>query len=257
MAVTLLELESELTDVAIQMNDEILAGVFQRVKKRSEKYLRKYRRVVQRVISAFRFMSEVILDENLPSHVVVEHITQKIPLDRLQALKKETDIFNIPRGSEKLYFASRGRNTIQKYLFEFLDTFKIASFSAKDPVLKAVYYYSERRRQGKSGIGQDAPTGFVREAKWKRIVFDKVGRIKTKSRLLCFADRLRRSFRQGSLEIEGARQYRSLNSDLIPWPEWNSIEIKENEEFPFSFSADKAVTNLFCAIKDLSGQFKQ
>jgi hypothetical protein len=257
MAATLLEFESELTDVAIQMNDEILAGVFQRGEKRSEKYLRKYRRVVQRVISAFRFMSGVILSENLSSHLVVEHITQKIPLGRLQALREETDIINIPRGSEKLYFASQGCSTIQKYLPAFLDTFKIVSFSPKDPVLKAVYYYSEKRRQGISGIGPDAPTGFVQEAKWKRIVFDKDGRIKTKPWVLCFADRLRRSFLQGSLEIEGARQYRSLNSDLIPWSEWNAIEIKENEELPFSFPAEKAVTTLFCAIKDLSGQFKQ
>ena len=70
------------------------------------------------------------------------------------------------------------------------------------------------------------------------------GRVKAKHWVLCLAVKLRHSFRQGSLEIEGARQYRSLNSDLIPWTEWNRIEIEENNEMPFTFSPEKVVNAL-------------
>jgi len=97
MTITLREMESELTDIAIQMNDEILAGVFQRGQSRSEKYLRKYRRVIQQVISAFRLMSDVILNESLLPHEMIESIKKKIQLDKLKILKKETDIIDVPR----------------------------------------------------------------------------------------------------------------------------------------------------------------
>ncbi len=141
MAATLRELETELTDVAIQMNDEILAAVFQRGQKRSEKYFRKYRRLIRRIISAFRLMSGTMLKKALLPHEVIEYITQKLPLEKIQALHQETDLLYVPRGSERLYFASQGYSTIQKYLPELLETFKIVSSSKKDTVLEAADYY--------------------------------------------------------------------------------------------------------------------
>ena len=207
VAVTLRDLESELTDIAIQMNDEILSGVFQRGENRSKKYFRKHRRVIQRVVSAFRFISDIHLDESLQPFEKIDQINEKLPPEKLRSIREETEMINVPRGSEKLYFASQGHTTIQKYLPALLETFKIVSSSKKDPVLEAVDYYLKRRCEGKGGIGQDAPTRFIQEARWKRIVFDSRGGLKTKPWVLCLADRLRTSFRQGSLEIEGARQY--------------------------------------------------
>lgn len=71
------------------------------------------------------------------------------------------------------------------------------------------------------------------------------------------ADNLRKSFRRGSLEITGARQYRSLNSDLIPWTEWNVLEKKEDDTLPFTASAEKAITPLFQSIQRFSGDYER
>lgn len=257
MAVTLKELEVELTDIVVQMNDEILAGIFQRAEQRSETYLRKHRQLIHRVITAFRWMSEALLDETLPPEKVVERITEKFPTEKLRALQEESDLLNIPRGAESLYFASRASQAIQKYLPALLETFTITSSSKSDPILEALNYYMNRCREGRVSIGQDAPTEFIQERRWKRVVFDPRGKPKTKPWILCLADRLKRSFRQGSLEIEGTRQYRSLNSDLIPWTEWNSIEKKVDERLPFSVCAEAAVNPPCRAIQDLSSSFKK
>lgn len=257
MVTTLRELESELTDISIQMNDEILAGVFQRGQKRSEKYLRKYRRVIQQIISAFRMMSGAIIDETLLPKEIIETITKNIPLEKLRKLNEDAEIINVPRGSETLYFASEGYNVIHKYLPTLLETFKILSSSKNDPLLEAAKYYTKRRSEGKGGIGKDAPIDFIQESRWKRIVFDEQEKLKTKPWVLCLADKLRIAFRQGSLEIEGSRQYRSLNSDLIPWPEWKTIEIKDDNKLPFTFPADKAVNTLSGAVRDFSKQLNQ
>lgn len=256
VVVTLAELESDLIDVVIQMNDEILAGVYQRAQSRTEKYYKKHRRMVTRVIHAFRFMSHIHLDEGLSPLEKSARINENLPPEKLRAIRDETDIIDIPRGSEKLYFASQGYQTIEKYLPKLLETIQMISPSKADPVLEAADYYLKRRLEGKRGIGQDAPTGFVQEARWKRIVFDSNGRVKSKAWVLCLTDKLRTAFRQGSLEIQGARQYRSLNSDLIPWPEWKSMEIKANAELPFTYSAEEVFNALSSSITGLCGKFK-
>lgn len=229
-------------------------GIFAQT--RAEKYYKKHRRMVTRVIYAFRFMSRIHLDEGLHPFDKINQINEKLPPEKLRSIRDETDIINVPRGSEKLYFASQGYQTIEKYLPKLLETIQIISSSKTDPVLEAADYYLKRRLEGKRGIGQDAPIGFVQEARWKRIVFDPNGRLKAKSWVLCLTDKLRTAFRQGSLEIEGARQYRSLNSDLIPWPEWKSIEIKANAELPFTYSAEEVFNTLSGSIKALCGKFK-
>jgi hypothetical protein len=256
VVVTLAELESDLIDVVIQMNDEILAGVYQRAQTRADKYYKKHRRMVTRVIHAFRFMSRIHLDDGLSPLDKIARIDERLPPEKLRSIRDETDIIDVPRGSEKLYFASQGYQTIEKYLPKLLETIQIIASSKTDPVLEAADYYLKRRLEGKRCIGQDAPTGFVQEARWKRIVFDSNGRLKAKSWVLCLTDKLRTAFRQGYLEIEGARQYRSLNSDLIPWPEWKSIEIKTNADLPFTYSAEKVFNTLSDSIKVLCGKFK-
>jgi TnpA family transposase len=257
MAITFKELESEFIDIAVQMNDEILSGVFIRGKERSTKYLKKHRQTVSQVISAFRFMSDALLDETMTNLEKLEYIEEKYPPHELRKLREDSDLLHIPRGTEDLYFASQGYQTIHKYMPQLLETIEITSSSQKDTLLEAAQYYKKRRKEGKTGIGTDAPTDFIQESRWKRIVLDDSGKPKTKPWILCLADKLRKAFRQGSLEIEGARQYRSLNSDLIPWEEWKGIEIKEDNNLPFTASAEKAITPLFRAIQDVSSQYKQ
>ena len=103
----------------------------------------------------------------------------------------------------------------QKHLPDLLETFTIVTASTSDPVLEAVQYYSKTRQEG-NRIGQDAPTDFVQEARWKRIVLDEDGKIKAGPWTLCLADKLWPSFRREVFRLREPGQYRSSNSDLMP-----------------------------------------
>jgi len=257
MAATLKELESELTDIAIQMNDEILSGVFLRGKWRSENHFRKNKKIIRKVISAFKLLSDTILDQNTDALQKIEYIEKELPPDTLQNLRKDSDCLDVPRGTEDIYFASEGYQTIQKYLPDLLETIRIISPSKRDPSLEAAKYYLKRKQEGKAGIGADAPTDFVQEKKWKHVVLSNNSKPKTKPWILCLADGLRKSFRQGSLEIEGARQYRSLNSDLISWEEFKNTTIQKDESLPFTATPEKVIIPLFRTIQELSGQYRR
>ena len=257
MAATLRELEGELIDIAIQMNDEIITGVFQRGENRTEIQLRKNQKLVRQVLTAFRWISDTLLDESLQAEDVVLRIKEKLPNEQLQLLKSGADLLDTPRSHEVLRLAARGYQTIQKYLPEFISTLSITSSSQQDPIIEAANYYVSRQQQKKGGIDKDAPKDFILEKRWKQVVFDEEGKPKTTAWVLCLADQLRRSFRQGSLQVEGTRQYKSLRADFIPWTEWNSIKIKENPELPYTLSAQQAIAPVGLAIQALSGQFKQ
>lgn len=257
MASTLKELEHELTDIPIQMNDEILTGVFLRGKGRSERYLRKHRKTIRKVVSAFKFMASTVIDELKTPLEKINCIKKQFPYDNLEKLTMESDRLDIPRGTDDIYFASEGYQTIQKYLPDFIETLSFTSTSKDDVILKATEYYKKRKQDGKTGIGSDAPIDFILEKKWKRTVIGNDGKPKTKPWILCLAETLRKSFRQGSLEIKGTRQYRSLNSDLIPWKEWRATEINEDDRLPYTKSAESVVSSISESIQMLAGKYKQ
>jgi hypothetical protein len=132
VVVTLAELESDLIDVVIQMNDEILAGVYQRAQTRADEYYKKHRRMVTRVIHAFRQMSNIHLDEDLSPLEKIARIDESLPPEKLRAIRDETNIIDVPRGSEKLYFASRSYQTLEKYLPKLLETNEISPRQAAE-----------------------------------------------------------------------------------------------------------------------------
>jgi hypothetical protein len=168
MCATLRELDAELTDIVIQMNDEILSGVFLRGRTRAENHYRVCRKTVRSVVRAFKVMSDVLLDGDLEPDSKLARIAQSLPVDQLKELREDADQLDLPKVIAELQFASRGTVSIQKYLPQFLETIRIVSPSGKDPILTALDYYRRRKQQGQGGIGDEAPTDFVQEKKWKK-----------------------------------------------------------------------------------------
>jgi hypothetical protein len=155
MCATLTVLESELTDVVIQMNDEILSGVFLRGRTRAENHFRECRATVRSVVSAFKTMSDALLDDRFDPAGKISMIEKTIPLASLRELRDEAERLDTPRVTAELLAASKGIQSIQKYLPNLLEVIEITSTAKKDPVLEGLAYYLERRRDGKGGIGDD------------------------------------------------------------------------------------------------------
>ena len=252
MVITLNNLLSELTDISIQMNDEIISEVFLTGESKSNDYFRKNKNTVKSILSAFHFVSGTLLDDKLTGSEKLGIISSKIPEDKMEELNSNSASLDIPRGTEKLYFASNSYQKIQKYLPLLIETFKLSSMMKNDPLIKASDYYLDRKNEGLSGIGQDAPTDFIIKKNWEKIVFDKDGSIKTKPWIVCLADCMRSSLRRGAIKVEGTKQYKSLDSDLISWKEFKKLKIIENKNLPFTSTAQTVTNSIGKAIHDLS-----
>ena len=252
MVITLNNLLRELIDISIQMNDEIISEVFLTGESKSNDYFRENKNTVKSILSAFHFVSGTLLDDELSGSEKLGRISSKIPEDKMEELNSKSASLNIPRGTEKLYFASNSYQKIQKYLPQLIGTFKLSSMVKDDPLIRASEYYMNRKTEGLSGIGQDAPTDFITKRNWEKVVFDKDGSIKTKPWIVCLADSMRSSLRRGSIKVEDTRQYKSLDSDLISWKEFKKLEVIENKNLPFTSTAQTVTSSIGQAIHDLS-----
>ena len=79
MVVTLRSLLEELTDIVIQMNDEIISEVFLAGETKSNNYFRRNKKIVKNILSAFHFVSGTLLDEELSGSEKLQIINSKIP----------------------------------------------------------------------------------------------------------------------------------------------------------------------------------
>jgi TnpA family transposase len=179
-------------------------------------------------------------------------INSEIPEEKMEELKNKSASLNIPRGTERLYFASKSYQKIQKYLPQLIETFKISSIMKNDPLIVASEYYLKRKKEGLTGIGQDAPTDFIIQKNWGKVIFDQSGSLKTKPWIVCLADSLRTSLRRGSINVDGTKQYKALDSDLVSWEEYKKIEINEDHNLPFTSTAQTVTNSIGKAIYDLS-----
>ena len=250
--ITLKNLLSELTDISIQMNDEIISEVFLKGETKSNDYFRKNKKTVKNILSAFHFMSDTLLSYDLSATEKINAINDEIPTDKMEELNIHSATLNIPKGTEKLYFASNSYQKIQKYLPHLIGTFKMTSVLKDDPLIKAANYYLARKNAGTGGIGKDAPVEFVNRENWKKVIFDKDGFPKTKPWIVCLADSLRESLRKGSINVEGTKQYKSLDSDLISRKEFKENPFTEDKNFPYTSTAETVVASISKSICNLS-----
>jgi len=254
MVITLRNLLVELTDISIQMNDEIVSEVFLKGETKSNDHFRKNKKTVKSILSAFHFMSGTLMDGELSDSDKLKVIKEKIPEDKMEELNSKSATLNIPRGTEKLYFASNSYQKVQKYLPYLIETFKMSSVIKNDPLIEAAEYYLQRKNEGIGGIGEDAPIDFINRESWKKVILDNDNKPRTKPWIVCLADCLRNSLRKGSINIDGTKQYKSLESDLLEWKEFKKQNISKDKNLPYTSTAQIVINSMGKAIQDLSGK---
>ena len=203
------------------------------------------------MLSTFHFVSGTILEEGSSELEKFKLINLKISRDQMEELNSQPHL-NIPKGTETLYFASNSYQRIQKYLPQQLETFKMSSAIKDDPLVEAAEYYLKQKKNGMDGIGNDAPCEFVTKKNWRQVVFDIDGSPKTKPWIVCIADCMRSSLRKGTINVDGTKQYRSLDSDLISQKEFDKLNMTENKNLPFTSTPETVINSIGKAIKELS-----
>ena len=106
--------------------------------------------------------------------------------------------------------------TVRKIAPAFLEAFDFKATPSAKPILDAIATLRTMYRSGQRTLPDKPPLRFIRRV-WRPLVI-RGGEINRKAYELCAFFELRERLRAGDIWIEGSRQYRSFESELIPEP---------------------------------------
>ncbi len=234
LVVTVLDTATRLTDEIVGLFDRLIGRLFRRAERRSDSRMQ---RDAQAINDTLRLLADVG-DALLRARAAGGDVTDAVPWERLPAVLAEARRLIRPQGPDYAAIASDSHALLRRVGPAFLAAFTFRGMRAVAPLLDAVaalktFYAGDRRR-----FPEDLPCGFVRPG-WRTAVFrDGTSTIDAQGYELCFFAELRDRLRAGDVWVEGGRQYRAVEDQLIPRPVFAAM--KQTGRLPVAVPLDSS-----------------
>lgn len=208
-----LDLETRLSDAAIQMFDRLIGGMFTRARRGRE---RRYQDSIQSVGQLMRLFGATIsaLDE------AVQHggdplqlIDEMVGWHRLVAAKSQVDALAELAGEDVLVSATERYATLRRFSPAFLETFQFKASGSRSPLVKALDIIRDANQRKLRELPDGVPLPFVNR-KWKHLI-TQGGRVDRRLYETAIAATLRDGLRAGDVWVEGTRNYQRFDSYLL------------------------------------------
>lgn len=217
LVATVLDTTARLTDDGVGLFDRAVGRMFRRAEAREEStLLRDARAINDKVRLLVRLGGALIAaregDANLDGAVA-----DAVGWERLAASVAEAERLARPNKVDLLALAARAWPVLHRLGPVFLDAFQLRAVPAAAATLRAVELLQEAYGSGGRRWPRSLPTSFLRFA-WRDAVLDSGGKGHAEHRhaweaatLLALRDRLR----AGDIWVEGSRQWRAVEDQLI------------------------------------------
>lgn len=229
-------LRTQLTDTALTINNDLIAGTLRRSRNAAIKERQRQQKRIEQVLKTCAEVVEVLLDRNIPDAGLRATIADHWGEDELQRLV--LDCQELGAGPDAIYW-----NELRKrygYLRQFapliIERFDLWAVAANEPLLKAVDYLRQRNRGNNRSIDQDAPLDFVPDS-WREAVCPQPGEIDRQMWEICLLEQLRQSLRSGNLHVPHSRTFQPVETYLLNREQWKKerITIAEQHNLPLEF----------------------
>jgi len=217
LVATVLDTTTRLTDDGIGLFDRAVGRMFRRAEAREEDAVLRDARAANDKVRLFAKLGAALIAAKAGDADLDGAVASAIGWEKLAASVAEAERLARPDKVDLLALATRAWPVLHRLGPVFLDTFQLRAVPAAAATLRAVELlhgtYGSGRRWPKS-----PPTSFLRPA-WRDAVRDSGGEGSTEHRrtweaatLLALRDRLR----AGDIWVEGSRQWRAIEDQLIP-----------------------------------------
>ena len=214
LVATLLELGPRLTDAALDTHDKLVGRMFRRAERRQLASLGEDRRAIHRALRLFAEAGAELVAARADGRDGFAAIEGAVGWDRFTAAVDDARALTARHGEDPVELAEAGYARLRRYTPLLLETFAFRGVPAVRPLLEAVELLRELNRTGRRTLPADAPTGFV-PRRWRPFV-SRGGTTDRRYWELCAMAELKNRLRAGDVWVEGSRQYRSLDDDLLP-----------------------------------------
>ena len=217
LVATVLETKVRLTDDAVDLFDRLMGRLFRRAEAREAIAFQHDKRAINDKVRLFARLGEALIAARNGGSDPLAAIDTAIGWDRLAEAVEEAKRLVRPDEPDLRTLAARDHPVVRGVGPLFLGAFTFQAVPAASGVLRAIeamraYYANGRRSWPKS-----VPTTFVKKS-WRQAVLqgEADGQLDRRAYELCVLVELRDRLRAGDIWVEGSRQYRAVEDQLIP-----------------------------------------
>src|SRR3954465_3425325 len=214
LVATVLDTMIRLTDDGVALFDRAVGRMFRRAEVREEDALLRKARAANDKMRLFAKLGAALIEAKAGGADLDDAVAAAVGWDKLAASVAEAERLARRDKADLSALAARAWPVLHRLGPVFLDAFTFRAVSAASATLRAVEVLRGAYASGQRQWPQSLPTGFLRPA-WREAVLSAGSaerRTWEAATLLALRDRLR----AGDIWVEGSRQWRAIEDQLIP-----------------------------------------
>jgi len=218
LVATVLDTMTRLTDDGVGLFDRAVGRMFRRAEAREENAVLRDARAVNDKVRLLAKLGAALIAAKEDDANLDGAVASSVGWDKLAASVADAERLARPDKVDLPALATRAWPVLRRISPMFLDAFQLGAVPAAAATLRAVELLHEAYGSGGRKWPKSLPTSFLRPA-WRDAVRDSGREASTEHRrtweaatLLALRDRLR----AGDIWVEGSRQWRAIEDQLIP-----------------------------------------
>jgi TnpA family transposase len=215
LAATLLEVERDLTDAAVEMMDALLGRTFAAAKRRHEEALARDAGLRRDTFRLLVRLGEELVAAHEQGGDLGCAVTRVTDWERLGAAVTAAGGFVRADEADAIGMLGAEHGAVRRWAPRFLETFRFDGAPSSRSLLRAVALLRDACLSKLRALPPDAPVDFVTH-RWKPHVVGPDGTIDRRYWELAVLFALKDRLRAGDVWVQGARAYRALDEHLIP-----------------------------------------
>jgi len=239
-------------DDALDILDLLITGIAGEAKKIGQKKRLRTLKDLDKSALALAAVCALILNEETEDSQLREIIYTK--LSKVKLAQSIEIVHSIARPSSDNFHDEMVEQygKVKRFLPRLLNDIAVKAAPAGEVTLEAFDYLAELGNSRKQTL--DNPPLEIITNPWKRLVFDKEGRVTRRGYTLCFLDKLQDSLRRRDVFIENSDRWGDPRSKLLQGADWQANRIQVCRSLGHPVKPDEAIARL---TSQLDATYKQ
>lgn len=239
-------------DEALDVLDLLVTYIAGEAKKLGQKKRLRTLKDLDKSALALAEVCALILNENMQDELLRSVIFASIPREKLA--KSIATVHELARPYDNNFqdemVEQYGR--VRRFLPKLLCDIEFKAAPAGEATLEA-HQYLARMLESRKQLLEEAPLDIVSNS-WKRLVFDKDGRVTKRGYTLCFLDKLQDSLRRRDVYVENSDRWGDPRAKLLQGAEWQANRIQVCRSLGHPLNPKEAIDGL---VRQLDTTYKQ
>lgn len=239
-------------DEALDVLDLLITHIGSEAKKFGQKKRLRTLKDLDKSALALAEVCALILNENMQDDLLRSAIFAKMPRDKLAGSIATVHELARPYNNNFQDEMVEQYGRVRRFLPKLLCDIEFKAAPAGQGTLE-VHQYLVSLLKSRKQLLEDAPLSIVSNS-WKRLVFDKDGRVTKRGYTLCYLDKLQDSLRRRDVYVESSDRWGDPRNKLLQGAEWQANRIQVCRSLGHPLNPREAIDGL---VRQLDTTYKQ